>query len=508
MSRRWLRLSMACAVFLPGLDASIAHGLSLSCARQDVPPSPLVAHEKPEPAAEEPAKVEPKVVEAPKPPPPTPKEILKSFLTAHLPEGGAVDEDGPGFVITHTAKKGQTLRTLAEAYIELTDLYAEGDLLGAMMKANPKLGFAPLPEGTKVVVPHVVTAVPRTGDAERLGWPKEEDGALRGIYANATMAGHPSFPSLLDKIAAHGMNALVIDVKDVTGFFTYPSKIPLALEVKANKHKTISSFNRLVRFAHARGLRVIARVTCFRDENLGPQRHDLAVQKKGGGAHVAPSKIIDWLDPANEGVQGYILAAVDEALEAGADEIQLDYVRYPTEGVWDADFHLKERGLTPASVITGFVQKVHEHTQKAHAALSLDVFGVVAWRDKRDIDATGQDLRLLAPHIEALSPMVYPSHFAPGFNGYEQPGDHADIVGIGTRRAIQELEAAGVKVPVRPWVQAFPWKTTSFGAAYVRDQIDEGKKAGGVGFLAWNSGGEYGATFGALPIKKTTLAMK
>jgi len=504
---RWLRLSFACAFFLPGLDASVSHGLSLSCARQDVPPSPILATEKPAAKLEEPAKVEP---EPPKPAPVvlSPKEILKSFVIAHLPDGGAIDEDGPELVVTHTAKKGQTLRSLAEAYVDLTTLYAEGDLVAAMLKANPKAGYAPLAEGTKIVVPHIVSEVPKTGDAARLGWPSDENGALSGIYANSTMAGHPSFPSLIEKLVAHGMNAMVVDVKDVTGYFTYPSKIPLALEIKANKHTTISSFSRLVRFAHARGVRVIARVTCFRDENLGPQRHAMAVQKRGGGAHVAPSKIIDWLDPANEAVQQYLLASIDEALDAGADEIQLDYVRYPTEGVWDADFHLKERGLTPTNVITDFVKRVHEHTQKAHAALSLDVFGVVAWRDKRDIDATGQDLRLLAPHIEALSPMVYPSHFADGFNGYEKPGDHADIVGIGTKKAIQEIEGAGLKVPVRPWVQAFPWKTTTFGAAYVADQIKEAKKVGGIGWLAWNSGGEYGATFGAVPAKKTVVAMK
>src|SRR5262249_46507556 len=162
---------------------------------------------------------------------------------------------------------------------------------------------------------------------------------------------------------------------------------------------------------------------------------DLAVQKRGGGPHYAPSKVIDWLDPSNENVQGYLSSVVDEALSFGVDEIQLDYVRYPTEGVWDADFHLKEKKLAPADVITNFVKRIHEHTAKSGVPLSLDVFGVVAWRDPRDIEATGQDLRRLAPFIEAVSPMVYPSHFADGFNGYEHPGDHADVVAIGTKKA-------------------------------------------------------------------------
>lgn len=478
-----------------------------------MPPSPVVVSTAAEAPTAEPPKAEPpkaEVVAAPEvKPAPTPRELLRTWLLAHLPPGGSVEDDGPTLSVVHTVQKGDNARAIAASYIDLTTNYAEGDLAAAMFKANPSAHFGALVVGQKVRIPNVVTEPVKTGNDARLGWPKEDSGALRGIYANATMAGQASFPALLDRMAVHGMNALVIDSKDVTGFFTYPSKIPLAVEVHANKHTTITSFDRLTRFAHARGIRVIARVTCFRDENIGPQRHALAVQKKGGGAHVAPSKVIDWLDPANEQVQTYLLDVVDEALAAGVDEVQLDYVRYPTEGIWDADFHLKEKQATTAQVITDFIKRVHEHTQKANAALSLDVFGVVAWRDPRDIAATGQDLRMLAPHIEALSPMVYPSHFATGFMGYEKPGDHADIVAIGTKRAVEEVKAVGAKTVVRSWVQAFPWKTTSFGPQYIADQIREAKVGGGVGWLAWNSGGEYGATFYAVPpAKKAVVASK
>jgi hypothetical protein len=503
MSQRSIRFAFAIALFLPGLDASVADGLSFSCARQELPKGPVVVMQNAEPATDEVAKA-PDVKPVATPPPPTPRELLRSWLSARMPAGGSVEDDGPTIGVVHTAKKGQTVRALATSYIDLTTFYGEGDLVSAILKANPGSHLGALADGQKLQIPSVVLEVPKTGDAARLGWPKDE--GLKGIYANATIAGHPSFPSTLEKMAARGMNALVLDAKDVTGYFTYPSKIPLAVAIKANKHTTIGSLERAVRFAHARGIRVIARVTCFRDENVGPQRRDLAVQKKGGGAHVAPSKIIDWLDPQNEQVQQYLLDVVDESLDAGVDEIQLDYVRYPTEGIWDADFKLK--GKHTYEVITDFVKRVHEHTEKAHAALSLDVFGVVAWRDKRDVESTGQDLRLLAPYMEAVSPMVYPSHFADGFNGYAKPGDHPDVVAIGTKRAVEEIKASGAKTVVRPWVQAFPWKTSTFGPQYIGDQIKEAKNGGGSGWLAWNSGGEYGATFYAVPLKKTLVAAK
>jgi hypothetical protein len=456
----------------------------------------------------EPTLVEPVAAAVPAPssmvaiaPPKDPRAELREYLTRNLPEGGAiVEDDGPTLGVVHTCRAGETAYKIAASYVDLTTAYTNKELAAAIYKANSKLPSGELVEGTKVVIPRIVTSAPKSPSEARLPWP--EDRSLRGLYANSMYAGSVDLPASLDTMAAHGMNAIVVDAKDVTGLFTYKSKIPLALELDASKHSQIPSLARLVRVAHARDIRVVARIACFRDEWVGPRRTELAVQAKGGGAHRAPSKIIDWLDPANEQVQTYLVAVVDEAIAAGVDEIQLDYVRYPTEGIGNADFKLKERGLTAVSVITDFVKRVHETTKKANVPLSLDVFGVVAWGYKVDTDATGQDLTELAPVVEAISPMVYPSHFAEGFHGYEVPGDHPDIVAIGTKKAVDLVKSIPATTAIRPWVQAFPWKSPSFGSTYIADQIRESKNGGGVGWLAWNSGGEYGATFQALPTKK------
>jgi hypothetical protein len=511
------------AFALPGLGVLSVQGSFVSCTRQEPAtivetPNQVAAHV----AAEAAKPLEPPTpVHTPEKAPEkaaekSPRERLQEWLSARLPKGGAIVEDGPTLVVEHTAgpesQKGVAVRTLAAQYVDLTTAYSEAELVSAILHENPGLGLGAIKEGKKVRIPKIVAEVPEPAAESRLGWPKEDGGALRGIYVSATMAGQAGFPKMLDELAARGMNAIVLDAKDVTGFFTYPSKIPLALETDANKHATVSSFERVVRYAHARGIRVIARVTCFRDEWIGPRKPELAIRAKGGGAHVGPSKRVDWLDPSSETVQGYILSIVEEVLGAGVDEVQLDYVRYPTEGIGGADFKLAEKGLSTSDVITGFVEKVHAKTSAASVPLSLDVFGVVSWRYQKDIDATGQDVRRLAHHIEALSPMVYPSHFADGFHGFEKPGDHPEIVGIGTKRALEEIAAAGKtvgpQVVVRSWVQAFPWHTTSFGSKYVADQIASAKQAGGTGWLAWNSGGEYGATFAAVPKKPVVVAKK
>jgi hypothetical protein len=298
------------------------------------------------------------------------------------------------------------------------------------------------------------------------------------------MIGAPGFLKFLDKIATNGMNAVVVDGKDYSGWITYPSAIPLAVETHADSHAVLKSLERLVHEAHQRGVRVILRVACFHDAWMAYHRRDLAI--KGVG---------EWLDPNNVASQDYLIAVVDETMATGVDEIQLDYVRYPTEGIGHADFALGGRKTT--DVIAGFVKRVHEHTKAAGVPLSLDVFGVVAWQYPPDVKATGQDLRKLGAVVEVLSPMVYPSHFAEGFNGYAVPGAHPEVVAFGTKMAVGVLAKAKSTALVRPWIQAFPWHAPGYDASYVVREIVQARAADGTGWLGWNAGGYYGEVMAA-----------
>jgi len=336
----------------------------------------------------------------------------------------------------------------------------------------------------------VLAAVCLTGPAlaasppsePRLGWP--EDGRLDGVYANIGMIGQPWFPRFLDRIAAAGMNAVVVDGKDYSGWLTYPSVVPLATETGAASHAVLGSLPGLVHAAHERGIRVLLRLSCFHDPWLAQRRRDLAIRG-----------MADWIDPNSTGAQDYVLALVDETLAAGVDEIQLDYVRYPTENISNAVFALG--GAKTTDVIAGFVERVHARTQEAGVPLSLDLFGVVAWQRPVDVRATGQDLARLGPLVEAISPMVYPSHFREGFNGYAEPGAHPDVVAFGTKQAEDVLRKAGSTAVVRPWIQAFPWHAPGYSTTYVLQEIAQARAARGVGWLAWNAGGYYAEVFAA-----------
>lgn len=370
--------------------------------------------------------------------------------------------------------------------------FARGLILGLLAAAacapagSPEL-YVAAPASAAVETPlslapsarRVEARTPAT-DEPRLGWPA--DGRLAGVYANIGMIGAAWFPGFLDRVARNGMNAVVVDAKDYSGWLTYPSTIALATETHAQAHAVLRALTDVVHAAHARGVRVLLRVSCFHDPWMAQRRPDLGLRGVPG-----------WLDPRATAVQDYLLAVVDETLLAGVDEIQLDYVRYPTDGTAHAEF--RRDGTATAEVITGFVKRVHERTRAAGVPLSIDVFGVVAWQRSVEVRATGQDLSQLGAVVEAVSPMVYPSHFEKGFNGYAEPGEHPAVVGLGTRQAVDVLRKAGSTAVVRSWIQAFSWRASTYGSGYVAGEIAQARAAGGSGWLAWNAGGYYNEVF-------------
>jgi len=217
---------------------------------------------------------------------------------------------------------------------------------------------------------------------------------------------------------------------------------------------------------------------------------------------------IGWLDPSNPDAQQYIIDLAGEAMDAGADEIQLDYVRYPVLGIRDAEFNLAKRKLTKKKVITEFVHKVHAVTKARGVPLSRDVFGIIAEGQREDIDSLGQDPVLLAKECEALSPMVYPSHFRDGYQGFEVPGNHPEIVGISTRKIVQQIKRAHLHdaAVIRPWLQAASYNSPEYGPPWVATEVRSAEGSGGVGWLMWNPVQTYTVTWAAVPRLKSAAS--
>jgi hypothetical protein len=419
------------------------------------------------------------------------RQRFGEWLRARLPPGGRVD-DAPGraLEIVHTAASGDTALAIAKAYLELTDVYRAKDLAAAIAKETPDIHA-----GTEVAIPHLVVEPFREPDEDRLAWPA--DRALKGVYVTGETAGL-TWPEMLDQVQAHGLNAVVLDAKSYSGATTYPSRVKLAQEIAAGRSPPIPDLSRAIRFAHERGIYVFARLTCFHDPSLAARARRTSIRSASGA-----TAAIGWVDPASVEVQDYLVDQVRELVDLGVDEVQLDYVRFPVEDLGGAVMLPPDGHRSRA--IASFVARVHEIAAARHVPLSLDVFGIAASASRADVETLGQNLVLLGPEAEAISPMVYPSHYPVGFLGFDQPGDHPELVGFGTKAAVTKLgsrppEGTGHETIIRPWLQASSFRTTKFGPKYIQEEIQSAEANGAVGWLMWSAGNNYWAVWKALPV--------
>ena len=162
------------------------------------------------------------------------------------------------------------------------------------------------------------------------------------------------------------------------------------------------------------------------------------------------------------------------------------------------------RGPQRTDVITAFLKKAYAELHPTGVLLSLDVFGVMAWQRQVDLSHTGQDIVGMAHYCDVLSPMIYPSHFF-GMDNIAHPGDEpAHFIGESMDRF--ELITKGSGVVIRPWLQAFHWRTKTYSPEYIKVQVETAKEKGGIGFLFWNAANDYSKPYEAMPEMKAADA--
>ena len=162
------------------------------------------------------------------------------------------------------------------------------------------------------------------------------------------------------------------------------------------------------------------------------------------------------------------------------------------------------RGLQRTDAIIAFLKKAYAELHPTGVLLSLNVFGVMAWQRQVDLSHTGQDIVGMANYCDVLSPMVYPSHFF-GMDNIAHPGDEpAHFIGESMDRF--ELITKGSGVVIRPWLQAFHWRTNTYSPEYIKVQVETAKAKGGIGFLFWNAANDYSKPFVAMPEMKAANA--
>lgn len=160
----------------------------------------------------------------------------------------------------------------------------------------------------------------------------------------------------------------------------------------------------------------------------------------------------------------------------------------------------KPHGPQRSDVIAAFLKKAYSELHPTGVLLSLDVFGVMAWQRSVDLAHTGQDIVQMSHYCDVLSPMIYPSHFF-GMDKIAHPGDEpAHFIGESMERF--ELITKGSGVVIRPWLQAFHWRTKTYSPEYIKIQVETARTKGGIGFLFWNAANDYSKPFTAMPEMK------
>lgn len=311
---------------------------------------------------------------------------------------------------------------------------------------------------------------------------------VRGIYLTAWSAGSDvKMDKILGLLDRTELNALVIDVRD-SGDMYFKTGIALADESHATKiavTKPLHLFKRLEKHK----VWPIARIACFRDTWVPKVHPGMAVQRAGGKVWADRSGHT-WLDPYNRKNWDYIAQTVDFALTLGFPEIQLDYVRFPSEGksasqVFPSRKTYADPKAKPADVIAAFAKFIGDKVRAHGAVYSADIFGIIS--SSKGDQGIGQELEKVAGPFDLISPMVYPSHFAKGEYGIKDPNREPYKIIL---KSLTDYKRRLPKKAVRPWLQDF-----SLGVHYGADQVKAQRKAarelGYEDFLLWNAGNHY-----------------
>jgi hypothetical protein len=310
------------------------------------------------------------------------------------------------------------------------------------------------------------------------------------------------YQHVLDLVEKTEVNAVVLDIKDATGRISFLTDEPLVQQTGSPENR-IKDIVGLIQQLHAKNIYVIGRISTFQDPYLTKIKPEWAVTKKSDGTVWKDRKGLSFLDPANTDVWEYTRALAQASYNVGFDEINFDYIRYPSDGnVKDINYKLAE-GQTRADNMEKFYAFLYQRLRvESSIPISADLFGLTT-SEKTDM-GIGQVLERALPYFNFIGPMVYPSHYAKGEYGVAKPAENPYTIVL---RAMQDAEKKITALKndpnlpqefkdrvsfqqIRPWIQDF-----DMGAVYDKEKVQAQMKAvydsGLTSWMMWDPSNKY-----------------
>lgn len=309
---------------------------------------------------------------------------------------------------------------------------------------------------------------------------------VRGIHLTCWGAGSArTRKELIKKISDSVVNTVVIAIKETDGKVYIPG-VEKATAWKSHEN-AISDPEAMLKDFRAAGLYTVARIVVFKDKILPKARKDLAVRTPGGELWRSRNGAV-WADPYSREVWDYNLDIAERCARLGFDEIQFDYLRYPSEGNTSLCRYSKPHNrTTAANNLKDFLDYARKRLGPYKVRISADVFGLTT--SVKDDMGIGQDIKTLASGADYVYPMMYPSHYAPGEYNLKNPNSQPyKVINRGLRDAMAKLGPDYARI--RPYLQDFSlgWH---YGPSEVRAQLLAARRNLLESWVLWNAGNKY-----------------
>jgi len=318
---------------------------------------------------------------------------------------------------------------------------------------------------------------------------------MKAVYMSACVASTPSWRSDMKKFVEETeLNSIIIDIKDYSGTISIYDE---SLQANDTTGCKVTDMMEFVGELHKSGIYVIGRVTVFQDPYYAKLHPSLAVQSKSGGVW-KDRKGLSFIDVGAKEYWDYIIDLSKKSYALGFDEINFDYIRYPSDGnMADAHYSLTVGTSTKSEMLENFFSYLHENLKNTGVKTSADIFGYATLLP--DDLGIGQILEKVLPYFDFVYPMVYPSHYSQNTGGFGDPATHPyEIVKYSMESAVKREAAQRIVLGVatstpsklKPWLQDFDLGA-NYGVAEVQAQIKATYDSGLTGWLMWDASNKY-----------------